>query len=632
MSDVSINIVSQFLGQKAFDKAGSSAEKLAKNVKRALIGVGFEEFARRSVMAFAANEKEMAALTKTLGNLGLEMQNASVASYLDKLALATGALKSDLVPAFQQLATTTKDTADATTLLNLAMDVSAGSTNSLDSVVNALTKAYAGNVAGLGKLNVGIDKTMLATGDLQQIVAYLNTTFEGQSATAAETFANRLLRIRTAVEDAQEAFGKGLVDSLTILSNSQSIEELQTKIINFGTTAGNAFKTMAGFIKENETALKNLSSLLVGLYVGSKITAGIYLAIGAFKALTATLVILRNTSLGAAIAQMAVLNPIGAVAYGAALVGVIAVTIKAVDLLADKYNKLADAADPERFNNAATAFDKGFGATAVKLVNYSKKLTAEELKQIKAKKLKLAIDKANLALGKGADVFDIEKIQLAAAELNLAQQIGKTTTQGQLLAITNDLQRLEIKQSMLALDEAIATGDITAITRATARLNEDLKIFGTLSNQKIKLNEIEKILEGLVPKSLIDLTNLNEAIRLLDIINGGKTSPSGQPPVAPAGSTPALSRYGTPLGGGVGSTKMSNEYLQYLEDAESYMYGNLFANGGDPFGLNSKASSGTTVNMTNNFNGLMGDPNAHAETIDQLLIDAVQRGTLRPTL
>ena len=46
MSDVSINIVSQFLGQKAFDKAGNSANKLASNVKRALIGVGFEEFAQ----------------------------------------------------------------------------------------------------------------------------------------------------------------------------------------------------------------------------------------------------------------------------------------------------------------------------------------------------------------------------------------------------------------------------------------------------------------------------------------------------------------------------------------------------------------------------------------------------------
>ena len=36
-------------------------------------------------------------------------------------------------------------------------------------------------------------------------------------------------------------------------------------------------------------------------------------------------------------------------------------------------------------------------------------------KQNTAKKLQGVIDKANLALGKGADVFDLDKIQIAAA-------------------------------------------------------------------------------------------------------------------------------------------------------------------------------------------------------------------------
>lgn len=225
----------------------------------------------------------MASLSNTLKNLGLQMQDASVASYLDKLALATGVLKSELVPAFQTLALATKDTADATTLLNLAMDISAGSTNSLDSVISALSKAYKGNVAGLGKLNVGIDKTMLATGDLQEIVAYLTKTFSGQAKTAAETYANRVLRIKTAIEDAQEAIGKGLVDSLAILTGSTSIDELQKKIITFGTEAGEAFRKLAGFVKENETALKNIAALLAGLFIGSKITAGVYVFIGVFR-------------------------------------------------------------------------------------------------------------------------------------------------------------------------------------------------------------------------------------------------------------------------------------------------------------------------------------------------------------
>jgi len=522
MSDVSINIVSQFLGQKAFDKAGNSANKLATNVKRALIGVGFEEFARRSINAFAANEKEMAGLSKTLKNLGLQMQDASVASYLDKLALATGALKADLVPAFQTLAVTTKDTADATTLLNLAMDVSAGSTNSLDSVVSALTKAYKGNVGGLGKLNVGINKTMLETGDLQEIVAYLSKTFSGQAKTAAETYANRVLRIKTAIEDAQEAIGKGLVDSLTILTGSKNIDELQTKIITFGTQAGEVFRKLAGFIKENETTLKNVAALLTGLFIGSKITAGIYVFIGALKAINATMKVLRATSIGTAIATMAVLNPLGAVAYAAVLVGLIAGTVKAVDLLADSYDKAAKKSNFMGKNPIQTGT---YLATTKKLVNYTKVLTAEELKQLKAKQLKLAIDKANLALGKGTDVFDIEKIQLNAALIGQAEALGKATTGAQILAIANDVQRLKVKQSILALEDAIASQDIKRIESATATLNADLKVLGTLQSQSFTLLGIKSILDSFKPKSLIDQENLNEALgkikAMMDLLAGG---------------------------------------------------------------------------------------------------------------
>jgi hypothetical protein len=173
----------------------------------------------------------------------------------------------------------------------------------------------------------------------------------------------------------------------------------------------------------------------------------------------------------------------------------------------------------------------------------SKKLTAEELKQLKAKQLKAAIDKANLALGKGSNVFDIEKIQLAAAEVNAASQLGRVTSQAQLLQITNDLARLEIKSSILALEEAIASQDVKAITAATNKLNADLGILGVLTGQKIKLTEIETILKGILPKDLINLANLNEAIRLLGLIgagtNGGMASHGapilGDPNKSPGG-------------------------------------------------------------------------------------------------
>ena len=664
MSDVSINIVSQFLGQKAFDKAGNSANKLAGTVKKALIGVGFEEFARRSINAFAANEKEMATLANTLKNLGLEMQNASVASYLDKLALGTGALKSDLVPAFQTLATTTKDVADATTLLNLAMDVSAGSTNSLDSVVNALTKGYKGNLTSLGKLNVGIDKTMLATGDLQTVIDYLSKTFSGQADTAANTFANKVLRIKTAVEDAQEAFGKGLVDSLTILTGSKSIDELQKKIINFGTQAGNAFRTLAGFIKSNETPLKTLAALMTGLFIGSKITAGIYAVAGAFKALSATMLILRNTAIGAYIAEMAVLNPLAGLAAAAGIAATIYGVIKSLDMLSGSFDAVAKSAttmDTTAASHLAT-LNKEFGVTT-KLVKYKKILTAEEIKAANAAKLKAAIARAELALGKGTDVFDMEKIQLQAAEINQAQQLGKVTSQAQLLAITNDLARLQVKKDILALEDAIASGDIKAIEAATNKLNADMKVLGALNGQELKLKDIKTILDTIVPKDLINLENLNEAIRLLgDISKSGAVSTTGVPysPIGKAAIealTPAQAeailakepssvattltpgeisgnRYAAQAAAQMAAVidKIDLEGIAQDSFVEGIKGGVSIADAlsGARYAAQGAAAmgGGTATKIDLTVNTGVGDPNAIAEAINQYLVEATDRGTL----
>jgi hypothetical protein len=173
--------------------------------------------------------------------------------------------------------------------------------------------------------------------------------------------------------------------------------------------------------------------------------------------------------------------------------------------------------------------------TAYKLLGVTKKLTAEELKKLKAKQLQLAIDKANLALGKGSNVFDMEKIQLVAAEQNQAEQLGKVTNSAQLLQITNDLARLKVKEDIANLEDAIAAKDIKAIEAGTAKLNKDLGILGALTGQEIKLRDIESILKDLVPKDLINLANLDAAIARLKAIGDTKIIvPIGTP--APTGT------------------------------------------------------------------------------------------------
>ena len=185
---------------------------------------------------------------------------------------------------------------------------------------------------------------------------------------------------------------------------------------------------------------------------------------------------------------------------------------------------------------------------AAALAALAKSQAASELAKVKAKKDQLALDKAAIALGKGKDVFDMESIQLNAAMISTTQQLGKVTTQTQLLALTNDLARLRVKEDMLALEAAIASGDAAAATAAARKLNTDLAILGTLNNQALKLADIKGILAQIAPKSLIDINNLNEAIAKIKemlALQGTKTivTPNTATPVItlpPSVSTPGF--------------------------------------------------------------------------------------------
>jgi hypothetical protein len=258
-------------------------------------------------------------------------------------------------------------------------------------------------------------------------------------------------------------------------------------------------------------------------------------------------------------------------------------------------------------------------------LGYSKKLTSEETKQLNAKKLQLAIDKANLALGKGSNLFDIEKIQLAAAEKNQAEQLGKITNQAQLLQITNDLARLRVKQDIIALEDAIASKDVAAITAATNKLNADLQIVGALNGQKVKLTEIDDILKSIVPKDLINLKNLDEAIAKLKVV--GSTTASAASTSASTSAAPSAKSINEMLAAGsfVPIVAGTNGVMGGSSNAGNY------ASYGFPGSDRGYSTNSTPVSVTNYF-GVVGDPNAAAELMQQTLQDAIDRGTLRVTV
>jgi len=80
MSNVVIDIITQFSGKKAFKEADSAAAKLTGSVKKlgAALGIAFGaraivRFATSSAKAFIEDEKATARLTQSVKNLGLAL-------------------------------------------------------------------------------------------------------------------------------------------------------------------------------------------------------------------------------------------------------------------------------------------------------------------------------------------------------------------------------------------------------------------------------------------------------------------------------------------------------------------------------------------------------------------------------
>lgn len=224
-------------------------DKLKNMLGPALIGAGIAAgaFAVKlgvdGVKAALEDAASIDKLTQTLENLNLAHQLPEVENAISKFERTLGIADTELRPAYDRLVRSIGNTQEATRILGIALDVSAGSGKSLDAVVQALGKAYDGNTAGLSKLGAGIDSATLKTGDLDLITSKLAATFGGQATTAAQTMEGQLRVLQTAAENVTEAFGTGLLGALGDTNDQttdlvSTMEELEPAIQNLGETVG----------------------------------------------------------------------------------------------------------------------------------------------------------------------------------------------------------------------------------------------------------------------------------------------------------------------------------------------------------------------------------------------------------
>lgn len=183
--------------------AAAAAAAAAYAVKLAVDGV------KAAIEDEAAQERLANALKNVTG--ATNAQIAAIEEQILKTSLATGVADDQLRPAFQRLAIATGDLTKSSDLLTLALDISAATGKDVETVSNALGKAYEGNTGALTRLGVGLSATEIKTLGLEGAITTLSDTFGGAAATQAETFQGKMARVQVAFDETKETIGAALL-------------------------------------------------------------------------------------------------------------------------------------------------------------------------------------------------------------------------------------------------------------------------------------------------------------------------------------------------------------------------------------------------------------------------------------
>lgn len=196
---------------KAGKMAGAALAAAAAAAGAYAIKIGID-----GVKAAIEDEKAQTQLALALENATGATKGAIAATedFILQTSLATGVADDQLRPALQRLAISTGDVSKAQDLLSTALDISAATGKPVETVAIALSKAYDGNSAALGKLGIGLSAAELKTMSFEQVQSRLSDLFGGAAAANADTYSGRIARMQIAFDEAKETIGFALLPVL----------------------------------------------------------------------------------------------------------------------------------------------------------------------------------------------------------------------------------------------------------------------------------------------------------------------------------------------------------------------------------------------------------------------------------
>jgi len=341
-------------GSKDIDDIGERAKEFGKKaaIAFAAAGAAIGAFAVSAVKAAAEDETAQRRLAETITATtgATAKQIEGVEQYIKQTSIAIGVADDGLRPAFTRLVRSTQDVEEAQKLLNLALDLSAATGKPLETISNALGRAYDGNTTALGKLGLGLDADIIKSRDFDFIFQQLTGTFGNFAENESQTTAKQLERIKIALDEAKESIGAALlpvVQELTawILDNFipaleafiaglTGEDSLDKALTDSQKTAIEWGKKVRGFIDtviDLKDELMVVAGVIATVFVVSKIVAGVQATIALITGLVAAYNLLRNSAVAAAIASRFALNPLAGLATGAAVVAAIIAAVKLFD-------------------------------------------------------------------------------------------------------------------------------------------------------------------------------------------------------------------------------------------------------------------------------------------------------------
>lgn len=251
------------------EKAQFAIKKAALPAAAAIAGLGI--VAVDAVKAFMEDDKAAQLLATSLRNTtgATDAQIASVESFITKTSIAAAVADDELRPAFDKLVRGTGDVTKAQDLMNLALDISAGTGKDLGAVSDALSKAFNGQLGPLKKLDPALASLIENGATTDEVFAALGKTFKGAASTSANTASGKMKSFSIQMGELKESVGAAVLPI---------VEKLLP-----------AFVAMGDWISNNVGLVVTLGAVIGGIAAAVVLTNAAMAAWAAVSAVTAAI-------------------------------------------------------------------------------------------------------------------------------------------------------------------------------------------------------------------------------------------------------------------------------------------------------------------------------------------------------